>query len=100
TKLIGADGMLIEKLPAGLCMPLDVYERAGALHFLSRGYYFEWRLLGRARRVTLPSWLSPGVTHVEHRDEGGGWFRFTMTVMHPRLGELYFQTGRFHAAGD
>src|SRR5882757_5307723 len=40
TKVIGADGGLVEELPARLCMPLDVYERGGVLHFVSRGYYF------------------------------------------------------------
>jgi hypothetical protein len=95
TKVIEADGTLVEKLPAGLCMPLDVYEEGGALHFVSRGYYFE---LGRIR-LALPAWLSPGTTHVEHIDLATGWFRFTMTVSHPFLGELFYQTGRFHAAG-
>jgi hypothetical protein len=50
-------------------------------------------------RVPLPTWLSPGTTHVEHLDEAHGWFRFTMTVTHPIFGEPFYQTGRFHAAG-
>jgi hypothetical protein len=50
--------------------------------------------------VPLPSLLSPGTTHVEHIDESGGWFRFTMTVTHPIFGELFYQTGRFKAAGE
>ena len=95
TKVIGADGTLVEELPARLCMPLDVYEAVGVLHFVSRGYYFR---LG-ALRLWLPQWLSPGTTHVEHEDEGAGWFRFTMTVRHPVFGELFYQTGRFCAAG-
>lgn len=93
TKTIDSKGRLIEKLPAGLCMPLDVYERGGALHFLSRGYYFEFA--NGLPRITLPGWASPGTTHVEHIDEANGWFRFTMTVTHPLFGELFFQTGRF-----
>jgi hypothetical protein len=95
TKVIDADGTLVEELPARLCMPLDVYESAGVLHFVSRGYYFR---LG-AWRLWLPHWLSPGTTHVEHADEGADWFRFTMTVRHPVFGELFYQTGRFCAAG-
>jgi hypothetical protein len=100
TKVIDANGDLVERLPAGLCMPLDVYEEGGALHFVSRGYYFEWSLGARfgCHRVRLPKWLSPGTTHVEHHDEARGWFRFTMTVSHPLFGELFYQTGRFHAA--
>jgi len=76
-------------------MPLDVFERTGTLHFVSRGYYFDF---GRIK-VPLPAWLSPGTTHVEHIDEPAGWFRFTMTVTHPLFGELFYQTGRFRAAG-
>lgn len=102
TKVIGTDGGLIEKLPAGLCMPLDAYERAGILHFVSRGYYFELgnHSKGRTLKLWLPSWLSPGTTRVDHIDEKDGWFRFTMTVTHPVFGEVFYQTGRFHAAGD
>lgn len=104
TKVIGADGTLVEELPAGLRMPLQVFERHGVLHFVSIGYYFELRLGLRSRkprvRIPLPRWLSPGTTHVEHADEADGWFRFTMTVAHPLFGEMYYQTGRFRAAGD
>ena len=107
TKVIDASGDMVERLPAGLCMPLNVYEQGGALHFVSRGYYFEWSLgaiLGRSTgtrsRVWLPRWLSPGTTHVEHHDEANGWFRFTMTVSHPVFGELFYQTGRFRAARE
>jgi Domain of unknown function (DUF4166) len=100
TKVIGADGMLTEELPARLRMPLDVYERQGVLHFVSKGYYFDlgFRLGATTARIHLPWWLSPGTTHVEHIDEADGWFRFTMTVTHPIFGEVFFQTGRFHAA--
>jgi Domain of unknown function (DUF4166) len=94
TKVIGADGTLIEELPARLRMPLDVYERQGVLHFVSKGYYFDLTL-----KIHLPWWLSPGTTHVEHIDEADGWFRFTMTVTHPIFGEVFYQTGRFRAAG-
>ena len=89
-------GAMVETLPCGLVMPLEIFERGGVLHFLSTGYYFSW--LGV--RLALPDFLPPGCTHVEHIDEGGGWFRFTMTVTHRWLGEVYFQTGRFHAARE
>ena len=100
TKVIGADGALVEELPAGLRMPLDVFERRGVLHFVSLGYYFDTglRLGARTLKIPLPHWLSPGTTHVEHADEADGWFRFTMTVTHPLCGELFYQTGRFRAA--
>ncbi len=105
TKVIDRHGRLVERLPARLCMPLELRERDGVLHFVSTGYYFdltiEW--LRRAGfdhewHLPLPRWLSPGTTHVEHIDEADGWFRFTMRVTHPRFGELFYQTGRFHAA--
>jgi hypothetical protein len=96
TKVIGPDGGLTEELPARLRMPLDVYEHRGALHFVSKGYYFD---MGAGLKVQLPAWLSPGTTHVEHIDEAGGWFRFTMTVTHSVFGEVFYQTGRFRAAG-
>jgi hypothetical protein len=101
TKVIGPDGILVEELPARLCMPLNVYEQSGVLHFVSRGYYFNLgiRRNGRRIRIPFPTWLSPGTTHVEHLDELSGWFRFTMTVTHPLFGELFYQTGRFRAAG-
>jgi len=102
TKVIAPDGSLVEELPAHLCMQLAVHEAAGALHFISRCYYFSLPIPLRRDRLKLflPRWLSPGTVHVEHRDEAGGWFRFTMTVTHPMLGELFYQTGRFHAQGD
>jgi hypothetical protein len=107
TKVVSPNGTLIEELPAGLRMPLSVYQQRGVLHFVSKGYYFEFRLgvfgasLGvHSIKIPLPSWLSPGTTHVEHADESKGWFRFTMTVTHPLCGEVFYQTGRFRAAGD
>ena len=99
TKVIGADGTLTEELPAGLRMPLSVYQRRGVLHFVSKGYYFEFRIR-RHLKIPLPAWLSPGTTHVEHADEPNGWFRFTMTVTHPLFGEVFYQTGRFRAAEE
>jgi hypothetical protein len=101
TKVIGPDGVLVEELPAGLRMPLSVYEHAGVLHFVSEGYYVDLgiRVGDRNLRIPLPTLLSPGTTHVQHADEADGWFRFTMTVTHPLFGEVFYQTGRFRAAG-
>jgi hypothetical protein len=89
-------------------MPLSVYQRRGVLHFVSKGYYFEFRIpwisgrlaFGPNLKIPLPTWLSPGTTHVEHADESNGWFRFTMTVSHPLFGEVFYQTGRFRAAEE
>jgi hypothetical protein len=97
TKVVTDENTLVEKLPARLNMPLDVYEAGRVLHFVSRGYYFD---LGLGLKLPLPALLSPGRTHVEHIDLAHGWFRFTMTVTHPLFGELFFQTGRFCATED
>lgn len=97
TKVVTGEKSLLEKLPARLNMPLDVYEAGRVLHFVSRGYYFD---LGFGLRLPLPALLSPGITHVEHIDLAHGWFRFTMTVTHPLFGEMFFQTGRFCATED
>jgi hypothetical protein len=97
TKAIDSHGTLVERLPARLCMPLHVFEQRGVLHFVSRGYYFDF---GRGFKVPLPRLLSPGTTHVKHIDEADGWFRFTMTVTHPLFGEMFYQTGRFKAGGE
>jgi hypothetical protein len=99
TKVV-AGRELTECLPARLNMPLEVREDNGTLHFVSRGYYFDIRLGGLGLKLWLPGVFSPGVTHVEHVDLGHGWFRFTMTVMHPWFGEMFFQTGRFCAAEE
>ena len=92
-KQLDERGEFVEALPMGLRMPLDVFERDGGLHFVSRGYRFDWG----GCSVPIPESWPPGVTHVEHFDEGDGWFRFTMTVTHRWLGEVYFQTGRFRS---
>lgn len=92
-KRLSREGTLIEALPAGLRMALDVYARDGVLHFVSNAYYFDIGPL----RIVLPDWLPPGVTHVEHIDLGGGAFRFTMRVRHRWLGEVFYQTGCFRA---
>lgn len=90
-KRLSREGTLVEALPAGMRMALDVFARDGILHFVSTAYYFELGSL----RIRLPGWLPPGVTHVEHIDLGDGTFRFTMSVRHRWLGEVFWQSGRF-----
>jgi hypothetical protein len=105
-KALDRDGTLVERLDYGLRMRLTIGVRDGALTFDSAGYYVEcpgvrWR--GRrygALRVPLPAWFLPGRTCVAHHDLGNGLFRFTMTVRHALLGELFRHDGVFRSAGD
>jgi hypothetical protein len=87
TKQLDDDGALVEALNAGLHMRLAVFESAGALHFVSKGYFFR---VGRLR-IDIPAWFLPGPTHVVHEDLGGGHFRFAMHTEHRRLGEMFHQ---------
>jgi uncharacterized protein DUF4166 len=102
-KAVDADGALVERLSCGLRMRLKLDVRGGALCFDSAGYYVECEGLawgGRrygAWRVELPSWFLPGRTCVSHHDLGNGRFRFTMTIRHALLGDLFHHDGVFHA---
>ncbi len=92
TKLMTAEGDLLEVVRGGLGMALDVTVEDQALHFRSRHYFVSlgpWRL-------RIPDLMTPGRAHVVHRDEGGGTFRFTLDFQHPWLGRTLFQDGLFH----
>ncbi len=91
TKRMEAGPRLLECFGLGFGMELDVYEHDAALHFRSTSFYVD---VG-GRRVRLPLAFSPGVLLVEHIDEGGGTFRFRMTVDHPVFGRVFFQDGVF-----
>jgi|SRR5688572_11398251 len=102
-KALDANGALVERLGCGLRMRLTLDVRGGALCFDSAGYYFEcegvpWagRRYG-AWRLELPSWFLPGRTCVSHHDLGRGRFRFTMTIRHALLGDLFHHDGVFHS---
>jgi hypothetical protein len=49
-------------------------------------------------RLALPAWLTPGVLTVTHADLGGDQFRFTLEIIHPRLGRLVRQSAVFREA--
>ena len=91
TKLADGKRGLVERTDGGLAMELAVFEQGGALVFESRRYFLA---LGRWR-VPVPMLLSPGVCRVEHHDEGGGRFRFTLSMVHPLWGRTFQQTGLF-----
>lgn len=91
TKLAGPNGTLVERTDGGLAMELAVFEDGGALVFESRAYFL---VLG-AWRLSIPRWMTPGVCRVEHHDLGAGRFRFTLSMVHPRWGRTFHQTGIF-----
>ena len=91
TKLADGASGLVERTDGGLAMVLSVFEEEGALVFESRRYFLA---LGRWR-LPVPMLLTPGVCRVEHHDEGGGRFRFTLSMVHPLWGETFHQTGVF-----
>lgn len=91
TKRLDGNGQLVESLGCGLRMKLSLSEEGGSLRFTSTGYYF--RILGMT--VPLPRWFPPGITHVIHKDEGAGRFRFTMFTVHPWFGTMFYQEGVF-----
>ena len=75
-------------------MALQVRVDGQALQFCSTGYFLEIGSL----RLTLPAWLTPGALTVTHADLGGDQFRFTLEIVHPRLGRLIRQSAVFREA--
>ena len=90
-KVLDARDRLLECVGGGFGMFLKVYEENRALHFRSTRYF--WEIFGL--RIHLPHILSPGTAHVVHADMGDDYFRFTISITHKYLGELFFQDGIF-----
>lgn len=85
---------LEEYVGYGVSMALRISVEQEALVFRSAGYSLQlgwWRL-------PLPSWLTPGALSVIHSDLGGGKFRFTLDIVHPRFGALIRQSAVFMEA--
>jgi hypothetical protein len=82
---------LEEYVGRGVGMALTVHVEDGALVFRSAGYF----LHAFGRRLPLPAWATPGALTVTHAEAGGGAFRFTLEITHPRLGALLRQTALF-----
>ena len=87
---------LEEYVGFGVSMGLRISVEREALCFRSTGYSLQ---LGRFR-LPLPEWLTPGDLTVVHSDLGGGVFRFTLDVIHPRFGMLVRQSALFREASS
>jgi hypothetical protein len=83
---------LEEHIGYGIGMALRVNANHEALTFTSDHYFITIAGL----RMRLPKWITPGITQVCHIDRGGGVFDFTLRLTHPLLGELLYQSARFH----
>jgi hypothetical protein len=87
---------LEEYVGFGVSMALLISVENEALCFRSAGYALQ---LGRFR-LPLPEWLTPGDLAVTHADLGGGTFRFTLEIVHPRFGMLVRQSAVFREAAS
>ncbi|HXF53184.1 MAG TPA: DUF4166 domain-containing protein [Hyphomicrobiaceae bacterium] len=89
-RFLGPTG-LEEYLGWGLVMRLGLSVEEGTLVFRSLAYGLELR----GRFFRLPSWITPGTCEVRHEDQGGGRFRFELTLVHPLVGCLVRQVAVF-----
>jgi Domain of unknown function (DUF4166) len=85
---------LEEYVGFGVSMALRILVEGQALLFRSVGYFVQVGPL----RFPLPAFLTPGVLTVTHTDLGSGEFRFTLEIIHPRLGIFIRQSAVFREA--
>lgn len=87
---------LEEYVGHGISMALRIFVEHEALVFRSVGYSLQIGPL----RLALSPWLTPGDITVTHADLGGGTFRFTLDIVHPRFGRLIRQSAVFREAAS
>jgi hypothetical protein len=87
---------LEEYVGYGISMALRISVEREALVFRSVHYSLQAGPL----RIVLPRWLTPGDLTVTHSDLGGGAFRFTLEIIHPRFGRLIRQSAVFREASS
>jgi hypothetical protein len=102
---------LEEYIGFGISMALRLSVQHEALFFHSAGYFLSlgfqslgfqglgFQSLGTLR-LPLPEWLTPGTLTVSHADLGGGTFRFSLELVHPRHGQLIRQSAIFREAAS
>ncbi|TQV72121.1 DUF4166 domain-containing protein [Aliikangiella marina] len=91
TKVIQANGVLVEVVGCGFGMKLNPSESAGAIVFESDYFFLQ---LGK-KRIKIPDWLTPGKMTVSQRALSDEWFEFKLDVTHKLLGRTYYQIGQF-----
>ena len=96
TKKQSKQGEMFECVSGGFGMKLNVYEENQSLHFKSYRYF--WQLF--KFQIPIPHWLTPGQTHVIHKDVGDGFFTYTIKMTHKQFGETFYQHGLFHSKGE
>jgi uncharacterized protein DUF4166 len=94
-RFAGSTG-LEEYVGYGVSMALRISVEHEALVFRSVGYSVR---IGPFR-VPLPVRFTPGDLTVTHSDLGGGTFRFTLEIVHPRFGKLIRQSALFREAAS
>ena len=87
---------LEEYVGYGISMALRISVENEALVFRSTGYALHVGPL----RLPLPARFTPGDLTVTHSDLGGGLFRFTLEIVHPRFGQLIRQSALFREAAS
>jgi Domain of unknown function (DUF4166) len=87
---------LEEYVGYGVSMALRISVEHEALVFRSVGYCLQIGPL----RLPLPPRFTPGDLTVTHSDLGGGVFRFTLEIIHPRFGMLIRQSAIFREAAS
>lgn len=87
---------LEEYVGYGISMALRISVENEALVFRSTGYALHVGPL----RLLLPARFTPGDLTVTHSDLGGGLFRFTLEIVHPRFGQLIRQSALFREAAS
>jgi Domain of unknown function (DUF4166) len=87
---------LEEYVGYGVSMALRMSVEHEALVFRSVGYSLQFG----PSRLPLPMRFTPGDLTVTHSDLGGGTFRFTLEIVHPRFGKLIRQSAVFREAAS
>ncbi|MFL0797254.1 MAG: DUF4166 domain-containing protein [Cellvibrionaceae bacterium] len=90
-KCILANEGLVEVVGFGFGMHLKIFEKNSALYFESTRFFWQFKNV----RVYIPDILTPGKTTVWQAAVSEYKFRFSLKVIHPLLGKVFWQTGIF-----